>query len=58
MILGTLRSKLTSNALTSVGIAKHIIRNQGMRGLYPSYRATLARNIPSAAVSSASYIVI
>jgi hypothetical protein len=46
---GTL--KLPPNRQPStLGISKYIFETYGLKGFYPSYAATLARNIPSAAV--------
>lgn len=39
--------------LTSAGISRYIYRRYGIRGFFPSYHATLLRNIPSTAVSVA-----
>lgn len=36
--------------INAINVCSEIIRKRGLKGFYPSYRATLARNIPSAIV--------
>lgn len=43
---------LSANKITVNSVCRTIWAKKGILGFYPSYRATLARNIPSAIVSS------
>eukprot|EP01039_Chlorochromonas_danica_P000730 gene730-793_t len=42
-------------SLNAWGVSQQILRQQGVWGFYPSYFATLARNIPSAAIRFTLY---
>ncbi len=47
--------KWTENSrITATNVLRKMVRKNGIKGLYPSYKATLARNIPSAMVMSSS----
>lgn len=51
-------SKVTTQAKGGVSISdviRHIWSNSGLKGFYPSYRATLMRNIPSAVMRFTVY---
>lgn len=38
-----------------VDVSRHILRTKGLKGFYPSYRATLSRNLASAMVGTANH---
>jgi hypothetical protein len=40
----------SNHGISATDVIKHIFKTKGMKGFYPSYRATLLRNIPSAVV--------
>ena len=47
---GVLSNNRISSVTSTIDIVKDILKERGIKGLYPSYRATLMRNIPSAVV--------
>lgn len=44
-----------ANELTTVMVIRNILKKNGIKGFYPSYRATLLRNIPSAVIRFTMY---
>jgi solute carrier family 25 S-adenosylmethionine transporter 26 len=45
----------SSKQINAINVCSEIMRKRGLKGFYPSYRATLARNIPSAIVRFTIY---
>ena len=47
---GVISNNRISPVSSTIDIVKDIMKERGIKGFYPSYRATLLRNIPSAVV--------
>lgn len=45
----------TGGAVTALHVVQHMYKSSGWKGFFPSYRATLLRNIPSASVKFTVY---
>jgi len=45
----------SESSITFVKLIKSVFEEQGLKGFYPSYRATLAKNIPSAVIRFTVY---
>lgn len=45
---GSIKINIDTQNINLIQIVKHIYNTRGIKGFYPSYRATLMRNIPSA----------
>lgn len=52
---GSMETSLAKGTVNTLNIAKQILQQQGLKGFYPSYRATLLRNIPSAIIRFSVY---
>ena len=52
---GTISWPTTTENVGITDVLKHIFKTKGIKGFYPSYRATLMRNIPSAIVRFTVY---
>eukprot|EP01036_Dinobryon_divergens_P030552 gene30552-39814_t len=52
---GVITNNRISSVTSTIDIVKDIINQKGIKGLYPSYRATLMRNIPSAVIRFTLY---